>query len=201
MGKVSNCFDSLVGVKQGEPLSLLLFIVFLNDLAVELETNVNLDNDSDFIDHFQKFILLFADETLLLAESQAELQYMLKKLCAYCKKWNITVNTDKTKVMLFKLDIRPEPLDVYYDAILLENVNQFIYLGVKISSNGKFFQAQKHLSEQASKALFALRNIFDSKMLGIEDKIKLFDSLVQPILMYGCEIGGFIRQVTLKEYM
>ena len=76
-----------------------MFIVFLNDLAEELETNVNLDNDSDFIDHFQTFILLFADDTLLLAESQAELQYMLNKLCAYCKKWNITVNTDKMKVM------------------------------------------------------------------------------------------------------
>ena len=84
MGKVSDCFDSLVGVKQGEPLSPLLFIVFLNDLAEELKKNVNLDNDSDFIDHFQKFILLFADDTLLLAESQAVLQYMLNKLCAYC---------------------------------------------------------------------------------------------------------------------
>ena len=74
MGKVSDCFDSLVGVKQGEPLSPLLFILFLNDLAEELEANANLDNEIDFIDHFQKFILLFADDTLLLAESQAELQ-------------------------------------------------------------------------------------------------------------------------------
>ena len=65
--------------------------------------------------------------------------------------------------MLFKLDIRPEPLDVYYDAILLENVNQYIYLGVKISSNGKFFQAQKHLSEQASKALLRLEIYLTAK--------------------------------------
>ena len=28
-------------------------------------------------------------------------------------------------------------------------------------------------------------------MLCIEDKIKFFDSLVQPILIYGCEIWGF----------
>ena len=73
----------------------------------------------------------------------------------------------------------------------LESVNNFIYLGVNVSSNGKFFQAQKHLSEQATKAMFALKNLFDNKLLCIEDKLKLFDSLVQPILMYGSEIWGF----------
>ena len=203
MGKVSECFDSLVGVKQGEPFSPLLFIIFLNDMAEELDTNLNFENDSEFIDHFQKFILLFADDTLLLAESHAELQNMLNKLHIYCKKWNITVNADKTKVMLFTLSTRPEQFDVYYDDILLENVRNFIYLGVNISSNGKFFQAQKHLSDQASKALFALSKIFDSRMLCIEDKLKLFDALVQPILMYGCEIWGFhkandIEKVHLK---
>ena len=192
LGKVSGCFDSLVGVKQGEPLSPLLFIVFLNDLTDELESNMGyFDDNSEFIEQFQKFILLFADDTLLLAETHAELQHMLNKLCIYCKKWNITVNTDKTKVMLFKLSTRPEQLNIYFDETLLESVRNFIYLGVNISSNGKFFQAQKHLSEQASKALFALRNLFDGKMLCIEDKIKLFDALVQPILMYGCEIWGF----------
>ena len=196
-------FDSLVGVKQGEPLSPLLFIIFLNDMAEELDTNLNFENDSEFIDHFQKFILLFADDTLLLAESHAELQNMLNKLHIYCKKWNITVNADKTKVMLFTLSTRPEQFGVYYDDILLENVRNFIYLGVNISSNGKFFQAQKHLSDQASKALFALSKIFDSRMLCIEDKLKLFDALVQPILMYGCEIWGFhkandIEKVHLK---
>ena len=172
-------------------------------MAEELDTNLNFENDSEFIDHFQKFILLFADDTLLLAESHAELQNMLNKLHIYCKKWNITVNADKTKVMLFTLSTRPEQFDVYYDDILLENVRNFIYLGVNISSNGKFFQAQKHLSDQASKALFALSKIFDSRMLCIEDKLKLFDALVQPILMYGCEIWGFhkandIEKVHLK---
>ena len=199
MGKVSECFDSLVGVKQGEPLSPLLFIIFLNDMAEELDTNLNFENDSEFIDHFQKFILLFADDTLLLAESHAELQNMLNKLHIYCKKWNITVNADKTKVMLFTLSTRPEQFDVYYDDILLENVRNFIYLGVNISSNGKFFQAQKHLSDQASKALFALSKIFDSRMLCIEDKIKLFDALVQPILMYGCEIWGFHKANDIEK--
>ena len=138
---------------------------------------------------------------ILLAESPTELQYMLNKLCAYCKKWNITVNTAKTKVMLFKSSTRPEQLDMYFDGILLEKVRQFIYLGVNISSNGEFLQAQKHFSEQTSTALSALSNIFDCTMLCIGYKIKLFESLVQPILMYGCKICFFYMAVIEKVHI
>ena len=72
-------------------------------------------------------------------------------------------------------------------------------MGVNISSNGKFLQAQKNLAEQASKTLFAISNIFDSTVPCIGDKIKLFESLVQPILMYGFEILGFHRAVDIER--
>ena len=61
MGKISDCFDSYVGEKQGEPLSPLLFILFLNDILVSEELNVEVNAftfDNSVIDDFQKFILL-----------------------------------------------------------------------------------------------------------------------------------------------
>ena len=61
--------------------------------------------------------------------------------------------------MLFKCSTRPENFEVSYDGTALEIVRNFIYLGVNISCNGKFFQAQKHLAEQASKALYSLSNV------------------------------------------
>ena len=65
LGKTSDCFDSFVGVKQGEPLSPLLFILFLNDLSTELGIDTNTGNiNQDIIDLFQKFNLLLADDTI-----------------------------------------------------------------------------------------------------------------------------------------
>ena len=80
LGKTSYCFDSLVGAKQGESLSLLLFILFLNDLSKELgiDTNTGIINQ-DIIDLFQKCILLFADDTILMSDSLQELQKLLNK--------------------------------------------------------------------------------------------------------------------------
>ena len=77
-------------------MSPLLFILFLNDLAEELNVNNNCFENDDIIDQFRQFILLFADDTLLLAESHSELQILLNKLYIYYKKWNLTVNTGKT---------------------------------------------------------------------------------------------------------
>ena len=200
LGKFSDCFDSFVGVKQGEPLSLLLFILFLNDLSEELNVNVDVSTfDKSIIEQFKKIILLFTDDTLLLANTVSELQSLLNKMSVYCKKWNITVNVNKTKVMLFKCSNRPENIEVLYDGSILENVRNFIYLGVNVSCNGIFFQAQKHLSEQASKALYALSNVLNDDVLLVKDKLKLFDSIILPILMYGSEIWGFCRSNDIEK--
>ena len=55
---------------------------------------------------------------------------------------------------------------------LLKNVSKFTYLGVTLSANGKFYQAQKSLSEQAKKALFSLNSLFETVHLDLSEKFK-----------------------------
>lgn len=83
------------------------------------------------------------------------LQSLLDKLYIYCRNWGITVNTNKTVVMLCKNGNRIEKFNVYYNNERLYIVKNFVYLGVTLSSNGNFFQAQKALAKQASRALFS----------------------------------------------
>ena len=164
------------------------FIIFINDIV----NGIASDNISTFtLNQIQIFKLLFADDTVLFAESPDDVQILLDGLKAYCDKWNISVNTEKTKVVVFKSGNRRSNVELYFDNILLEQVTSFTYLGVTLSSNGNFFQTQKALAEQANKAFYSLNELFDKVHLNITEKIKLFDSMILPILNYGCEVWGF----------
>mgnify|MGYP000444020768 CR=1 FL=1 len=187
-GTLSEFFDSYMGVKQGEPLSTLLFIFFVNDMSSYLQTD-SLDYLS--IDELQIYIVLFADDTVLFSYTKPGLQILLHKLHTYCNEWGITVNTDKTVCMVFRKCNRVEQFDMFYNNTRLTVVQKFTYLGVTLSSNGLFYQAQKALANQSLKSLFALNSIFDTVALETTDKIKRFDSLVAPILNYSSEVWVF----------
>ena len=69
------------------------------------------------------------------------------------------VNTDKTKTMVFKPGNTQDNTIFYYNDRVLENDSSFTNLGATLTRNGKFFQAQKSLSKQASRALFSLNKL------------------------------------------
>ena len=157
------------------------------------------DDDAFTLNGLKIFILLFADDTVLILYTPHGLQNLIDQLQAYCTKWGITVNTDKTVVMVFKLGNRAENIDMYYNGKLLNVVAKFTYLGVTISSNGSFYQAQKSLADQGSRALFSLFALFDTVEFDITDKIKLFDSMICPILNYSSEIWGFHKSPDVEK--
>ena len=47
------------------------------------------------------FLLLYADDTIVLAECPEDLQRALDMLKIYCELWGLDINDRKTKVMLF----------------------------------------------------------------------------------------------------
>lgn len=144
------------------------------------------------LENVKLFMLLFADDTVLFSYTKEGLQKLLDNLYSYCTAWGVKVNTDKTVVMICKKgNATLNNIELFYNGIKLDIVNNFTYLGVTIASNGKFNKAQQALSKQAMKALFSLNSLFDLLPLHIPEKLKLFESMVMPILLYGSEVWGF----------
>ena len=185
--KCSQFFDINAGVKQDDPLSPVLFIFFINDI---LESTSNENGDAMSINGFNLFMLLNADDAVLFSKSSEALQNMLNRLHAYSTLWDLKVNTEKTKIMIFEKG-RKTSIDVFYDNTLLEVVDSFKYLGTMFYKNANRNRTQKCLSDYGSFALHNLNRLFQTITLSDNEKFKLFDCLVGSVLSYSSEVWGF----------
>jgi hypothetical protein len=108
---VSKFFLSNVGVRQGENLSPVLFSIFLNDLKSVLGQTVNglnlplafcCDfNLTDVENCVHLFLLLYADDTVVLSETVEDMQKSLDAMAIFCDNFGLKINTEKTKVIVF----------------------------------------------------------------------------------------------------
>lgn len=193
-GIASNFFECNVGVRQGENLSPFLFSLYINDLEnFLLEKNtVGLQSISNEIEnelllHLKLLILFYADDTVIMAESTEDLQNALNEFYSYCTQWKLKVNVNKTKIMVFSKGPTSKKL-VYYKGEVIENVKEFKYLGIVLSRTGSFIKAKKHLCEQAQKAMYGVIRKIRNFNLPVNCQFDLFDKVVLPVLLYGCEI-------------
>ena len=184
--KTSNFIDSKVGVKQGDASSSLMFLFFVNDILNHIDTNI----DGIFtVNEVKLFMLLFADDAVLFAETPQALQSMLDDLEQYCNEWGLKININKTKIMIFETGRHTTHNFTLYDSIL--NIKQsFKYLGIHFYKNGHWHRTQKRLAQHSSFALHNLFIVFNQIELTSFDKCKLFDSLVGSILNYSAEVWG-----------
>jgi len=165
-GQLSDSFPCLIGVRQGENLSPLLFSIYLNDLQLFLQnvhTGLSVVNklatdklDDSMSDFLKLYILLYADDTVLLAESAEDLQKSIDLMEVYCNQWKLNINISKTKITIFSRGkIRKIP-KFHFGETHLEVTDHYKYLGLIFNFNGKFMKAKKHLFDKGNRAMFSL---------------------------------------------
>lgn len=96
---LSDSFICTLGVRQGDCLSPFLFSMYLNDLE---ETFILNGFQGIDLGMFKLFLLLYADDIVILSNTEDGLQNGLNILKTYCDKWRLVINVNKTKIMIFK---------------------------------------------------------------------------------------------------
>ena len=127
--ELSDQFEIQLGVRQGCILSPFLFSFFINELVIQIEMNckngIQLHPDLMHI-----FLLLFADDIVLFSSTVAGLQNLIIELERYCDKYKLNVNSDKTKVIVFKKGGRLAKNEKWlYKGKELECLKSYKYLG------------------------------------------------------------------------
>ena len=133
---LSDMISCPVGVKQGCIISPILFSLFLNDL----QESISIGNHGIDLDTMKIFVLLFADDLVLFAETVIELQRMINRLAGYCDLCHLKVHVLKTKVIVFRNGglLREYERWKFKDS-KLEVVTYYKFLGLLLSSRNKWF--------------------------------------------------------------
>ena len=95
-GLRTDWFDVTTGLRQGCCLSPLLFNIFINDLALKIKSlglGINIGNDETVS------LMMYADDIVLLAESENDLQRMLNAFCDWCSANFMSININKTNIV------------------------------------------------------------------------------------------------------
>ena len=98
-GMLSEYYENKIGLFQGEVLSPILYSLYVNDCEMHF-----LKNNCPFIE-FEMiciFLLMYADDMVLIAQNPQNLQKMIDELQNYNEEWKLMLNTDKTKIMVFR---------------------------------------------------------------------------------------------------
>ena len=200
-GKLSQFFKCDVGVRQGENLSPFLFAIYLNDFEYYISRNYNglsflsketsrILSDEDIEFFIRMYVLLYADDTIVMAETPDQLQLALNAVSEYCNLWQLKVNIDKTKIIIFsKGKVRKHPI-FKLGSRPVEVVDDYIYLGTTFNFNGSHFKAIAKQVNQARKAMFSLLTKARRLCLPVDIQCDMFDKIIVPILLYGSEVWG-----------
>jgi hypothetical protein len=177
------------GLRQGCILSPLLFNMYINDLALYLKA---LDMGVEYGDE-KLCILLYADDIVLIAENEHDLQLLLNALNDWCNINDMYLNCNKSKIVHFR------PKSVCKTIIqftcgndILMTVDRYLYLGLVLHEHLDYNIMAKVVAQSASRALGLL--IAKCKSVGglpFNVFTHLYDSCVWSIISYGAAIWGY----------
>ncbi len=183
---LTDWFITQSGVKQGDTLSPTLFGIFFNDIAHEVN-NLNLGIN---IGNRTLSILLYADDIVLLSDTEEGLQTMLNTVYAWSMRNMITFNDNKSKIVHYRKSSNPQTTTTFYLGDNYLSVDkQHKYLGIIFDEFVDFNVIVNVLADAGNRALGAIINKYKQiNGLGYYTYIKLYNSCIYPILDYCAKV-------------
>ena len=174
------------GVRQGGVLSAYFFNVYINSILEEISCNEN----GCRIGITKRNIQAYADDVVIFCPTPGGLQELINIFCAECYNHQLVINYEKTKILKFG---RQDDYVFSANGVIIENVIQYKYLGVILSSDLCITGDVERVHASFNRNVGMLNRQFHSVDLDV--KIKLFNTLCLP--MYGLSLWSYRRKAKM----
>ena len=195
-GADSRPFALERGVKQGDPISSLLFLAVMESIFRRLKKRWHLLNQRRLgpfygvvIDNEQETLsnLRFADDVILVASSKSDTMKMLTDLKSAAAKFGLLINWSKTKIMTTDASSRKSALKCGEHIVeVLQNGDSEKYLGRKLSLDNFHSCEVSHRLACGWAAFFKYKGALCNRGIPLSYRVSLFEAVVTPCILYAC---------------
>ena len=186
--ELSEGFTIKTGVRQGDVTSPLLFNIVIDAImrqAFRDRKGVQYDKNGFITD------LMFADDSAIFTNSDTEATNTLRDIAHIAQGYGLTINAEKTKVLVTDGTLATVDLE----GIQIEQVREFKYLGSIVQERKVAATSEIHSRiGQATVAFASLKwCLWRKAKITVKTKIRLFRTLILPILLYGSETWTVLK--------
>jgi hypothetical protein len=136
--------------------------------------------------------LMFADDIVLIADSERDLQSMMNMASVLFCKWRLKVSASKTRVV--SLD-HQETKDLrsrfwHIGGQIFKDVASYTYLGIDFDKSGNWLSMLKHCAEKCRSSMGHLHSMIeeDTLTLPVAQVADLWGLFARSRLLYGSEV-------------
>ena len=131
--------------------------------------------------------LSYADDVDLIAETAGDVDILATNLKEMAGKVGLEINENKTKLLKLTKgdDMRGAKLPIA--GMDIEYVQQFKYLGSIITSKTEIKTEVEARINAANKCYYSLLNILKKRSISRKTKVRIYTTIIRPIVLYGCE--------------
>lgn len=191
--KLINVLSSQRIVKAGAPqggiLSAIFFLLYINDFPKATKSQSQIKKT------------MFADDTIIytttdkIKQAQKDLNSYLQKIYNYVLCWKLKLNAQKTEQISIVGQYKDlsrgtrkqaKNIKLKINNITIKTCDKVKYLGIMISSNFKFIDHVKYVTNKLNITRAQLYTAFNNKFLDNNVKKLMYKQLIRPIILYAC---------------
>lgn len=225
-GTLTGLFRYDVGLRQGDPLSPVLFNLFINGLGRAVNAAPSIWGVPFFntigINTGGIRMMLYADDIVLLAPSRCDLMRSMAVVHDWCHRNRMDINIDKSKVVVFGLaswrvkhvcespaymctgcglTARKAASAWRFGPHVIEEVKEYRYLGVIFSSNLSWARDRSERLDKFNAHLGVLKRMgFAAGLNSVKTGETIFNQVMRAGAEYGCESWGELSESEMKAW-
>jgi len=188
---LSNMLPFRNVLKQGDALWPLLFNFALEYVIRTVQVN----QDGSKLNGKHQ-LLVYVNDVNILGESVHSVKENAEALIVASKQNGLDVNVDKSKYMVMsRVQNAGQSHSMKIDNSSFERMKEFKYLGTTLTYQNSIQEEYKGRLKSGNAGYYLVQNILSLSLLSKNLKIKVYRTLILPVVLYGCETWS----LTLRE--